>query len=87
MSPSKNLVGSSTFLKRHKRSHWFHEATLVYAHLEWFIKYSRGMLYAVVLYVRPSVCFHDNLWMNRRRMMKHGAYVLEVKSNMELEDG
>ena len=55
------------------------------------IRYSTGMLYAIVLYARPSVClslcFHDNSSTIRRRMMKRCTYILEVKSNMELEDG
>ena len=34
-----------------------------------FIKYSTGMVYAIVLYVRLSVRFHDNSRMSRRRMI------------------
>ena len=56
-----------------------------------FIKYSTGMLYAIVLYVHLSVslsvhvsaCFHHNSRAIRRRMMKLGTYTLKVKSNME----
>ena len=33
-------------------------------------KYYTGMVYAIVLYVRLSVCFHDNSRTIRRRMMK-----------------
>ena len=54
------------------------------------IKYSIGVDYA--LYVRPSVClsvylFSHNSRTIRRRMTKLGTYTLEVKSNIELEDG
>ena len=51
------------------------------------IKYATGMLDAIVLYVRLSVCFHHNSITIRRRMMKLGTYILEVKSSMEFEDG
>ena len=37
--------------------------------------------------VRPSVISHDNLRTRWRRMMKLGTNTLEVKSNMEFEDG
>ena len=37
--------------------------------------------------VCPSVYFHDNSRAIRRRMMKLGIYTLEVKSNIELEEG
>ena len=52
------------------------------------------MLYAITLYFHPSVClsvrpsvrFQYNSKMNRRRMMKLSAYILQVKSNIEFED-
>ena len=55
------------------------------------IKYSTGMLYAIVLYVRPSVClsvrFHDNSWTSWRRIMKLCKIIVEVKSDIEFKDG
>ena len=57
----------------------------------YFIKYTTGMLYAIVLYVVcPSVrlsVFTINLRTIRRRMMKLCTYIIEVKSNMEFDDG
>ena len=47
----------------------------------------RSSCMSVCLSVRPSVCIHHNSRTIRRRMMKLCTYVLEVKSNMELEDG
>ena len=41
----------------------------------------------VCMYVRPSVCFHDNSRTTSRRMMKLGTYILEVKSKIEFKDG
>ena len=41
----------------------------------------------VCLSVCPSVCFHDNSRTISRRMMKLCTIIVEVKSNMEFEDG
>ena len=37
--------------------------------------------------VRLSVRFHDNSWKSRRRLKKLSTIILEVKSNIEFEDG
>ena len=37
--------------------------------------------------VCPSVCFHDNSGRIRRRMMKPGTVILEIKSNIEFGNG
>ena len=57
-----------------------------------FIKYSTGMLYAILLYVpHPSVClsvcFHHNSRTSGRKIMKLSKVILEVVSGMELEGG
>ena len=62
---------------------------MILAQSESFIPYFTGMLYAIAscMSVCPSVCFHHNWGMIRRRMMKFGTYILEVKSNIEFEYG
>ena len=45
------------------------------------------MLYVIVLYVRPSVCFYVNSWTSRRRRLKFCTYIVQVKSDIEFEDG
>ena len=46
----------------------------------------RSSCMSVRLSVCPSVRFHDNSRTSRRRMMKLCTYILEVNSNIELED-
>ena len=69
-------------------SEWKQASILSLTHC---IKYFTEMVLYVCLFVRPSVrpsdCFHENSSTIRRRMMKLGTYTLEIKSNMELEDG
>ena len=42
---------------------------------------------SVCLSVCSSLCFHDNSWTIRHRMMKLGTIMVEVKSDLEFEDG
>ena len=54
------------------------------------IKYSTGMIYAIVLYVRPSVCRHVFTVTQERLNVEWwnlAHIILEVKSNIEFEDG